>query len=171
MDQRFINALDFTDYVQIDYQNAAGRTVDFYVAWYQSQSKGESIHSPETCLRGGGWEFVQSSPIQLNLPGHEPIRVNRALMRQGGQRMLSYFWFPARGRYLTNGVELKIYTFWDSLTKRRTDGALVRLITPIYSDESEQDGEARLYDLLLHAVPALDELLPGAEYPDPVRAE
>lgn len=171
MDQRFVDALDFTDYVQIDYQNAQGRTVDFYVAWYQSQSKGESIHSPETCLRGGGWEFLHSSPIQLNLPGHEPMRVNRALMSQSGQQMLSYFWFPARGRYLTNGVELKIYTFWDSLTKRRTDGALVRLITPIYSGESEQDGEARLHNLLLHTVPALEELLPGAEYSSPVRAE
>ncbi|AMD91812.1 hypothetical protein AXF15_00870 [Desulfomicrobium orale DSM 12838] len=165
MEQRFIDTLDFTDYVQIDYQNNQGRMVDFYVAWYQSQSKGESIHSPETCLRGGGWEFLQSQATELNLPGHAPMRVNRALLDQNGQRMLSYFWFPARGRYLTNGLELKLYTFWDSLTKRRSDGALVRLITPLYPQESEQDGEARLHDLLQHIIPVLENLLPGADYP------
>ena len=60
MEQRFIDTLDFTDYIQIDYQNNQGRMVDFYVAWYQSQSKGESIHSPETCLRGGGGAFLQT---------------------------------------------------------------------------------------------------------------
>ncbi len=162
MDQKFIDALDFSDYVQVDYHDLQGRTVDFYVAWYQSQSKGESIHSPETCLRGGGWNFMRSGAVEVDLPGYRTIRVNRAVLEQNGKRMLAYFWFPARGRYLTNGLELKLYTFWDSLTTRRTDGALVRVITPIYQGESEGDGEKRLTGLLQQAVPALEEMLPGA---------
>jgi hypothetical protein len=39
---------------------------------------------------------------------------------------------------------LKIFAFWDSMTKQRTDGALVRLITPVYESENLEEAEARL---------------------------
>ena len=161
MESRFIEELDFTDYVQIDYRDGRQRVVDFYVAWYERQSKGESIHSPETCLRGGGWRFERNGAVEVDVPGYRKVRVNRTMLEQNGQRMLSYFWFPARGRYLTNGVELKLYTMWDSLTLRRTDGALVRLITPLYPGEGEGDAEQRLLDFLAQALPPLEGMLPG----------
>lgn len=161
MEAKFIEALDFTDYVQIDFRDGRQRTVDFYVAWYDRQSKGESIHSPETCLRGGGWQFERSGAVDVEVPGFKTVRVNRTILEQNGQRMLSYFWFPARGRYLVNGVELKLYTMWDSLTLRRTDGALVRLITPLYPEENEADAEQRLVDFLALALPSLEGMLPG----------
>ncbi|KAF5057944.1 Transmembrane exosortase [anaerobic digester metagenome] len=161
MDQKFIDELDFSDYVQIDFRDQRGGSVDFYVAWYQSQSKGESIHSPETCLRGGGWNFARSGSVQVDVPGFGPVRLNRALLEQGGRRMLSYFWFPARGRMLTNGVELKLATMWDSLTLRRTDGALVRVITPLAQGESEALAEERLLAFLGQAMPVLGGMLPG----------
>lgn len=163
MERKFIDELDFTDYVQIDYRDGRQRVVDFYVAWYERQSKGESIHSPETCLRGGGWRFERSGAVEIDVPGFRKVRVNRTTLEQNGQRMLSFFWFPARGRYLTNGVELKLYTMWDSLTLRRTDGALVRLITPMYPGESEDDAQQRLIDFLALALPPLEDMLPGKE--------
>ena len=162
LEAKFITALHFTDYVQIDYRDPSGRTVDFYVAWYESQSKGESIHSPETCLRGGGWSFEQTGSEEVSVPGYGPVRVNRSLLEQSGQRMLAYFWFPVRGRFLTNGVELKIHTLLGALTERRTDGALVRLITPLGPDEAEADGAKRLTAFMSQALPLLDKILPGA---------
>ena len=168
LEQRFIDELDFTDYVQIDYRDGQGRAVDFYVAWYESQSKGESIHSPESCLRGGGWNFARSGAAEVDVPGFGPVRLNRALLEQNGQRMLAYFWFPARGRRLVNGVELKLYTMWDSLTLRRTDGALVRLITPLYPGEDDAGGEARLRAFLAKALPVLESVLPGRDVAGPV---
>jgi hypothetical protein len=39
---------------------------------------------------------------------------------------------------------VKFYLFWDSLTKHRSDGALVRLITPIMAQDSEEAAERRL---------------------------
>jgi len=161
MERKFIDELDFTDYVQIDFRDGQQRVVDFYVAWYERQSKGESIHSPETCLRGGGWRFERNGVVEVDVPGFRKVRVNRTTLEQNGQRMLSYFWFPARGRYLTNGVELKLYTMWDSLTLRRTDGALVRLITPLYPGENEEDAEQRLIDFLALVLPPLEDKLPG----------
>ena len=56
--------------------------------------------------------------------------------------------------------ELKPYAFWDALTKRRTDGALVRLITPVCAGKRQQDAEVRLTGFARQIVPILDTFLP-----------
>jgi exosortase D (VPLPA-CTERM-specific) len=162
MEQRFVNALDFSDYVMADYKDRTDKQVNFYVAYYESQRKGESIHSPETCLPGSGWEFREAGPVMISPdkgnPG--PLKVNRAFMTKPGVRQLVYFWFAQRGRVITNAYQLKLYTFWDALTRRRTDGALVRIITPVYPDEQLQDAETRLQGFTKEMVPMLEEYIP-----------
>ncbi len=64
-------------------------------------------------------------------PNGTPLKVNRVVIQQGSTRQLVYYWFQQRGRDITNEYLVKWYLFWDSLTRRRTDGALVRVITPI----------------------------------------
>jgi len=147
---------------------------------YESRRKGESIHSPETCLPGSGWEFrnagkaimqlaaPESSTVQLppQVPGQRAngstssITVNRAVMEKGASKQLSYFWFPQRDRVLTNAWELKLYNFWDALTRQRTDGALVRVITPVYPNESVDDADKRLAAFTKEIVPVPNEFLP-----------
>ncbi len=61
--------------------------------------------------------------------------------------------------------QLKIYTFWDALTRRRTDGALVRLITPVGDSEQVADADARLQGFARQIVPILDGFIPGKERP------
>ena len=157
MEQEFITELDLTDYTMIDYKNVNGRHVDFYVAYYESQRKAESIHSPETCLPGSGWIFRQAGQVKVPIAGQgRLITINRAIMEKNGAQQIAYFWFPARGRILTNAWELKIYTFWDALTRQRTDGALVRVITAVYPDENIEGAEARLQDFTRQIVPVLD---------------
>ena len=162
MEQKIINGLNFSEYIMADYLNNSGRSVNFYTAYYESQRKGESIHSPSSCLPGGGWVFHESGVLNVPLHGHRKshVRVNRAFIQKGDLRQLAYFWFPMRGRVATNMWELKIYNFWDALTRQRTDGALVRLITPVYNDESVESAEVRLQAFMGDVVPVLDEFLP-----------
>jgi EpsI family protein len=61
---------------------------------------------------------------------------------------------------LTNAWELKLYNFWDALTRQRTDGALVRLITPLYPGEDVADADKRLVSFTQAIVPVLNEYLP-----------
>jgi hypothetical protein len=63
----------------------------------------------------------------MHKTGNLNSRTITANMEKSGYRQLSYFWFPMRGRILTNAYEMKIYTFWDSLTRQRTDGACLLL--------------------------------------------
>ena len=107
------------------------RAVNLYAAYYGSQRKGASVHSPRTCLPGGGWQiadFAQHTVDGASVNG-QPLRVNRALIKMGDAAQLVYYWFQQRGRVMTNEYLVKWYLFQDALLRGRTDGALVRLTT------------------------------------------
>ncbi|MEA2108936.1 MAG: VPLPA-CTERM-specific exosortase XrtD [Pseudomonadota bacterium] len=165
METRFIDTLDLSDYAIVDYRDQRGRAINLYVAYYESQRKGESIHSPATCLPGSGWDFRKAGTARVAVPGYDGgfTQVNRALMQKTGFKQLTYYWFPQRGRILTNAYQLKIFAFWDALTKQRTDGALVRLISPIAAGETVTDADARLQKFMGLLLPALDEYIPGSQ--------
>jgi EpsI family protein len=69
---------------------------------------------------------------------------------------------------LTSAYELKFFVFWDALTKHRTDGALVRIITRVYEREKLEEADARLEDFARLVVPVLEGFVPGREV-DPSR--
>lgn len=162
MEQKIIDTLDLSDYIIADYTDEEKKTVNFYVAYYESQRKGESIHSPATCLPGSGWVFNSSGTHELPIagPAGEPMRVNRVIMQKGDMRQLVYYWFHQRNRVLTNAYQLKIFNFLDALIRHRTDGALVRIITPVYKSEDFSDAENRMLDFTSSTVPVLNGFLP-----------
>jgi exosortase D (VPLPA-CTERM-specific) len=162
LERIYLEALKLDDYVLADYTAADREPVNFYVAWYASQRAGQSAHSPRSCLPGGGWRIT--SLTQLELPSvpmsASPLRVNRAQIELGNQKQLVYYWFQQRGRVITNEYLVKWYLFWDSLTRRRTDGALVRLVTPLHAGESAAQADERLQSFLAQAAPRLTRYVP-----------
>jgi exosortase D (VPLPA-CTERM-specific) len=157
------DVLQLDDYLLADFVAPEGQPVNLYVAWYDTQQAGRSAHSPRSCLPAGGWEFESFTQIDLpevRLAGHR-LRVNRAIIRQGNERLLVYYFFKQRNRILTNEYLVKWYLFWDALTQRRTDGALVRLSVGVRDAESLAAAESRLRGF---AVLAAAEL--GAQLPD-----
>jgi exosortase D (VPLPA-CTERM-specific) len=163
LDGIYSDALQLDDYVLADYVNAAGADVNLYIAWYGSQRKGEAVHSPRSCLPGGGWqmrEFAQRVLTTVVVDGR-PLRVNRTLIELGNQRQLVYYWFQQRGRVITNEFAVKWYLFWDALTEHRTDGALVRVITPLPPTSSVEDADRRLTGLVSRIAADLPRYVPN----------
>ncbi|MEM9010049.1 MAG: VPLPA-CTERM-specific exosortase XrtD [Pseudomonadota bacterium] len=152
-------------YVSTYVQQKGGPPVDFFVAYYASQTDGAGIHSPEVCIPAGGWEIATLDQVEVEVAGAGTIPLNRAIIQKGLERQLVYFWFEQRGRRLTSDYAAKAYTVWDALTIGRTDGALVRLITPIGSEESEAAAEARLGSFLAPMLARLPRFVPGAPGP------
>jgi EpsI family protein len=146
MEQQYIDALKFDDYILANYVRDGAIPVNFYSAYYASQRKGESIHSPRSCIPGGGWEIKALETVNADVPGEggNPLRINRLVIQKGEDRQLVYYWFQQRGRNLTNEYAVKWYLFWDALTLNRTDGALVRLTTYLPQGEDLATGAARL---------------------------
>jgi exosortase D (VPLPA-CTERM-specific) len=162
MDGVYLDALQFTDYLLANY-SAGGRAVNLYIAYYDSQRKGEAVHSPRSCLPGGGWQlrdFNQRTLNDIKINGR-PLQVNRTLIELGDQRELVYYWFEQRGRVVTNEVAVKWYLFWDALTRHRTDGALVRLITVLPPSGDETEADRRLVDFAAQIAPTLTRYVPN----------
>jgi exosortase D (VPLPA-CTERM-specific) len=159
----FTDQLMLDDYLLADYVNDAGDLANLYIAYYDSQRKGEAVHSPRSCLPGGGWQmrdFGQRDLKGVSING-KPLHVNRTLIELGNQRQLVYYWFQQRGRTIDNEFAVKWYLFWDALTRHRTDGALVRVITPLPPASSEADADRRLEDLVSRVVPDLTRFVPN----------
>ena len=162
VDAEVIESLKLNDYLMAQFAGPPSRTLNLYVAWYDSQRAGRSVHSPRTCLPGGGWQIVEFD--QVEVPGvqaaGQPLRVNRALIGLGTDRQLVYYWFQQRGRIITNEYLAKWYLFWDSLTRNRTDGALVRLAIPINEGEASSTAERDLARFATELEPVLDAYVP-----------
>jgi hypothetical protein len=54
-----------------------------------------------------------------------------------------YYWFEERGRHIAKEGALKYYALKDALVDNRSDGALIRIVAPIYAgDEATADSMA-----------------------------
>jgi len=62
--------------------------------------------------------------------------VNRYIVQRGKYREILIYWYQGRGRVTPSEYEDKAYTILDSVTKRRSDGAMVRIMTPVGKDEA-----------------------------------
>jgi exosortase D (VPLPA-CTERM-specific) len=162
MEGVYLDALKLDDYLLADYGDGGGSAVNLYMAYYTSQRKGEAVHSPRSCLPGGGWQlrdFDQRALHDVKIDG-QPLRVNRTLIELGDQRELVYYWFQQRGRVITNEFAVKWYLFWDALSRNRTDGALVRLIAVIPPGGNEAAVDRRLADVATQIAPTLTRYIP-----------
>jgi len=163
LEEVYLDQLKLDDYELANFATGSGQPVNFYVSYYNSQRKGDAVHSPRSCLPGGGWQmrdFAQRQLPQITVSG-KPLRVNRTLIELGDQRQLVYYWFQQRGRIITNEFVVKWYLFWDALIRHRTDGAMVRLITPLPVSMTEADADRRLTDFAARIAPELPRFVPN----------
>lgn len=159
VDARTQDILDSSDYFLGDFvREDDGGVVNLWIAYYDEQVKEAAIHTPQQCLPGAGWEFVSLDSVEAPVVGHsgEQFRINRALVTNSRQSMLVYYWLEARGEQFANAQLFKFANVRDSILKRRSDGALVRMITPLVPGESEAVAEGRLVDFMRAAYPALE---------------
>lgn len=160
LEQKFLDTLKLSDYTLINYSDFERRQINFYVAYYESQLKGEGIHLPDSCLPGSGWYFEENGVREIGLSGGGRLRVNRIVMEKEGSKELTYYWFDQRGRAFPGVWELRLYAIVDGISRKRSDGALVRLVTPVYKSEGVDQADGRLQSLVLKIEPLLGDYIP-----------
>ncbi|MCF7702194.1 VPLPA-CTERM-specific exosortase XrtD [Loktanella sp. M215] len=156
--------LKASDYINAVYTSPSNPNtyINFFAAYYDKQTEGSGIHSPEVCLPVGGWEIfsIAQTPIAMPDTVYGTFDVNRAVIEKGLSRQLVYYWFEQRGTRMTNDYMAKIDVVYDSLTIGRTDGALVRFVTPIAESETEADADARMQKFMADLLPKLPRFIP-----------
>jgi exosortase D (VPLPA-CTERM-specific) len=151
------------DYVNIRYQNQSENNyVSLFSAYYKEQTKGSGIHSPEVCLPGGGWEIFGfgNQTVDMSSTPYGVFDVNRAVIQKGLSKQLVYYWFEQRGTRMTNDYLAKASVVYDSLTIGRSDGAIVRFVSPISKDETDADADARILRFMEASLGRLPRFIP-----------
>ncbi len=156
MEQNVSEYLGLTDYVLTNYKNDKSQVINFYAAYYESQRKGVSPHSPRVCIPGGGWQIADIQRTQIgNLP------INRIVIKKEDNTQLVYYWFQQRGRQFANEYLMKWYLFKDAMLLNRTDGALVRITTFVGPQENLSDADHRLEAFAQQITPTLPKFIPN----------
>jgi len=139
-DEKVYNILGVDDSLLASYKSDNGEAVELYVGFYQSQKEGDLIHSPKNCMPGSGWNILKSSIETVDV-GHdgkaETIDVIKLILGKGSEKQVVLYWFQSRGRIISSEYMEKIWLVIDSITKHRTDGSFVRLISPVIKSEGE----------------------------------
>lgn len=130
------SVLRTTDYTARRYEAPDGRLVDIYVGYYSSQRTGATYHSPQNCLPGAGWVMKDPETIGIPNPGGGSFIANRYIIENGPDKQVMIYWYQGRGRQEASEYRDKINTVWDSVLRRRTDGAMVRVMTGVGEDEA-----------------------------------
>jgi EpsI family protein len=148
--------LGVDDYIHRVYLSDAGVPVGLYAGYYGSQRQGDTIHSPQNCLPGAGWRPVSSTTIHLNSDGRR-VPVNQYIIQKGIDQQVVLYWYQGRGRVVANEYANKALLMWDAATLQRTNGGLVRVMSPIVPG---RDAAADVAAFATALLPRLQRVMP-----------
>ena len=146
------------DYLSRRYAGPEG-PASLYVGYYASQRNGATYHSPLNCLPGAGWVMEGQQLVTIQpVDGSPAFTANRFIISNGGRRELLLYWYEGRGRAVASEYWGKIYTVLDSITRRRSDVAMVRVMLPLRESEAEATQSA--IHFAANATPYLGDFIP-----------
>jgi len=155
IDPEMVAATKSSAHLNAEYIHPGEGTVGLWIAYYETQKKaGAFVHSPKGCFIASGWEIQETRVIEI--APHKPV--NWMIANYGDEQLLVYYWFLQRGRWLASETQNKLYMAYDGMLRRRTDGALVRLITPIRGNLPA--AHQRLTSFAQALIPELNNYIP-----------
>jgi EpsI family protein len=149
--------LGVDDYVTRQYARSDRVPVSVYVGYYASQRQGDTIHSPQNCLPGAGWQPVERAVIELPV-ANRAVPVNQFVIQKGLDRQVVLYWYQGRGRVIANEYANKVWLMFDAARLHRTNGGLVRVIAPVTSTVESAKSDVAAFASVLF--PFLDRHLP-----------
>ena len=154
-----LGAGEFLSRVYVD--NRHTPPVSLFVAYFPTQRTGVTIHSPKHCLPGAGWAFESSQYVQLNDAVGKPHRVGEYIIGNGSNKEFVIYWYEAHGRSVASEYSAKFYLIADAIRINRSDGALVRVITPIAAQEDTVNAKVRAESFVEQLAPTLPRFIPN----------
>ncbi len=157
-DVQIEGVLKVSDYTMREYTLEEGRVGNIYVGYYESQRGGATYHSPQNCLPGAGWVMKDPQFVEIPRGDGTTFTANRYIIEKGIYSEVMIYWYQGRGRTEASEYRDKVNTVLDSVTRRRSDGAMVRVMTSVGQDEpaaikAATDLAAQLAEVLLPYVP------------------
>lgn len=163
-----LSILGADDYLGRTYTSAgAGGSVGLFAGYWETQTRGDTVHSPLNCLPGSGWQPVSSRRLQLRVPAvngsPSSVEVNRYVIQKGLDRQMVLYWYQSHGRVVASEYRAKVFLVADSVRLHRSDTAMVRTVTPIrgFTAEAESAAEATARRFAEQLFPMLQGYIPS----------
>jgi EpsI family protein len=161
IDQETRDVLGAGDFLSRIYsRDAQTAPIGLFIGYFPTQRTGQSIHSPKHCLPGAGWVFDSSDYVDLADVNGKQHRVGEYIISNGAARQFVIYWYQAHGRSIASEYTAKIYMIADAMRLNRTDAALVRVITPIASNEEDSAAKKRAEEFTMRLAPLLPRFIP-----------
>jgi EpsI family protein len=155
--EKVVHAISVSDYTDRVYLNSEGDSVLLYIGFYDSQRTGSTIHSPKNCLPGAGWDPIRSGYVSIPMDG-KTVSINEYVIQRDRDKLMVFYWYQGRGRVIAGEYSGKFWMVADAISRNRTDGALIRVMTPMKDGESE--AQSRLVSFTQLLVPYLNQFIP-----------
>jgi EpsI family protein len=130
--------------------------VNLFIGYFPTQRTGQTMHSPQHCLPGAGWTFDSQQYVNLQDVNGKNYRVGEYVISNGEIRQFVIYWYQAHGRSIPNEYLAKLY-----IRTNRTDGALVRIITPVMPAETLDSARNRAVQFTQQMAPYLPRFIPN----------
>jgi EpsI family protein len=158
LDDETLKVLRASDYLLRDFSKPEGQFANLYVGYYATQRSGATFHSPLNCLPGSGWTLSEPGKASIPLPDGSSFVANKYIIQNGDHRSLMIYWYQGRGRNVASEYWGKVYTVFDSVRLRRSNGAMVRVTVAIGS--SEANAERTAVEFATAAATVLPDFVP-----------
>jgi EpsI family protein len=135
--------------------------VSLFIGYFASQRTGQTMHSPQNCLPGAGWNFESKKYTTIQDITGKNFNVGEYIISNGDTKQFVIYWYQAHGRSVPNEYAAKGYMVTDAIRMNRTDGALVRVITQVMPSESMEAAEARAVQFTQQMAPNLPRFVPN----------
>jgi EpsI family protein len=161
LSEEILNSLWSDDYVTATYYKENSLNLIYLlIPFYDYQVTNHTAHAPQACLLGGGYAMITSDERKIPIGPDKKITIKSMILEKGDSRLMGSYFFFQRGRVITSPWMNKFYLMWDAFTKRRTDGALVRVEMTVAPEQSLDDVYEVLEEFIRQLWPILPDYIP-----------
>jgi EpsI family protein len=142
------------------YSAAQSAPVELYIGFKGKQQDDKRLKSPRLGFPYG-WNYVWIEPARVaSSNANMPINANWMLTQNGQHRVLVLYWFQVGEETFGGEFEKRLIQIRNALFLGRSDGAVVRLATPLTNSDKIDEAKNRLAGFAAELYPRLRGVLP-----------
>jgi EpsI family protein len=142
------------------YSAAAQPPVEVYVGFHGKQQGAKSLQSPKLQIPYG-WNYVWIEPVELPASGaNAALNANWMLMQNNNVRYLVLYWYQVGESTFSGELKKRLALVRNTIFRRRSDAAVVRLATPLPDLDKLDHAKSRLAGFAAELYPNLLRVLP-----------
>ncbi len=150
--------LGVDDSILRNYKNNQGNLISLYIGYYDSQKEGEIIHSPKNCMLGSGWQPIDISEIEIDLPSKK-MAASKMIVEKGLYKEVVLYWYQSGNRVIANEYLQRLYFIWDAIRYNKTNAAFIRFTSPVSGNDYAKTIQLEV-EFIKKVIPILNNFLP-----------